>query len=373
MKKSAHNLLHPTVDAELIREAESFLRTCHQELGKSEEEAEIRVKAMLNDVGSRGTYTHTNEELVLGARMAWRNSNRCIGRLFWNRLHVIDARDCQKTDDVWRALLHHIEFATNGGEIRPVITVLPPCNRDGSAPFRIWNHQLLRYAGYETQDGIVGDPASVRLTRSCMDMGWKSAGTPFDLLPLVIQRQGEEPKLFSIPKKIVMEVPIAHPEYDLFQNQPVKWYAVPIISDMELEIGGIRYPAAPFNGWYMGTEIGARNLADEARYNMLPIVARSLGLDTSSASSLWKDRALLELNVAVLNSFKARKASIVDHHTAAQQFAMFQRNEEKSGRDVTGRWSWLIPPMSPATTAIFHESFNDKTVTPNFFPRQAPY
>ena len=39
---------------------------------------------------------------------------------------------------------------------------------------------------------------------------------------------------------------------------------------MCLEIGGICYPAAPFNGWYMGTEIGARNLADTDRYDQLP-------------------------------------------------------------------------------------------------------
>ena len=36
----------------------------------------------------------------------------------------------------------------------------------------------------------------------------------------------------------------------------MKWYGVPMISDMRLEIGGISYTAAPFNGWYMGTEIG---------------------------------------------------------------------------------------------------------------------
>jgi nitric oxide synthase oxygenase domain/subunit len=50
---------------------------------------------------------------------------------------------------------------------------------------------------------------------------------------------------------------------------------------MRLTIGGVQYPLAPFNGWYMGTEIGARNLADADRYDMLPTVAARLGLDTS--------------------------------------------------------------------------------------------
>ncbi|WP_368738983.1 nitric oxide synthase oxygenase, partial [Staphylococcus aureus] len=32
------------------------------------------------EIKETGTYTHTEEELIYGAKMAWRNSNRCIGR-----------------------------------------------------------------------------------------------------------------------------------------------------------------------------------------------------------------------------------------------------------------------------------------------------
>ena len=52
---------------------------------------------------------------------------------------------------------------------------------------------------------------------------------------------------------------------------------MPAISNMPLSIGGVTYPAAPFNGWYLGTEIGARNLADAQRYDLLPVVARRDG------------------------------------------------------------------------------------------------
>ena len=48
----------------------------------------------------------------------------------------------------------------------------------------------------------------------------------------------------------------------------LRWHAVPAISNMPLRIGGVTYPAAPFNGWYLGTEIGARNLIDIDRYDM---------------------------------------------------------------------------------------------------------
>src|SRR5688500_10344596 len=64
-----------------------------------------------------------------------------------------------------------------------------------------------------------------------------------------------------------------------------------------------RLHGSPLQRLVHGTEIGARNLADPDRYDMLPTIARRLGLDTSSNRSLWKDRALVELNLAVLWSF----------------------------------------------------------------------
>jgi nitric-oxide synthase, bacterial len=34
---------------------------------------------------------------------------------------------------------------------------------------------------------------------------------------------------------------------------------------------------------------------------------------------------------------------------------------------VTGNWGWLIPPLSPATTHIFHKPYPNEVVKPNFF------
>nr|WP_213585009.1 nitric oxide synthase oxygenase [Paenibacillus sp. J2TS4] len=361
------------MEDQLKQEAEQFIRQCYRELGKTMEDTELRIQQVQNEINRDGSYEHTYEELVHGAKMAWRHSNRCIGRLFWNRLQVFDARNLTSEDAIYQALLRHIEFATHGGEIRSAITIFKQTVRN-QEPVRLWNHQLLRYAGYEAPDGgVIGDPSSVDFTRICTSLGWRGEGTPFDLLPLVIQCHDRKPRLFELPGEIVKEVPIHHPELDLFSGMEVKWYAVPIISDMRLEIGGISYAAAPFNGWYMGTEIGARNLADKSRYNLLPRVAEAMGLDTSSSGSLWKDRALVELNVAVLHSFRTSKVSIVDHHTAAQQFGVFQKIEEREGRCVTGRWSWLIPPLSPATTDIFHSTYEDRVDSPNYYYQPKPY
>jgi len=68
----------------------------------------------------------------------------------------------------------------------------------------------------------------------------------------------------------VLEVTLRHPEYAQFADLQLRWHAVPAISNMPLVIGGVRYSAAPFNGWYLNTEIGARNLADADRYDLLP-------------------------------------------------------------------------------------------------------
>lgn len=352
-------------------EAKQFIGICYQEWGRTEAEALARIEEVRQAIQVHGCYEQTVEELTYGAKLAWRNSNRCIGRLFWDTLTVRDARHLQTEEEIAEALFQHLEAATNGGKIRPMITVFKSKCAPGDA-VRILNHQLIRYAGYETEQGVIGDPHSIPFTKLCQKLGWTGDGGHFDVLPIVIQLGERTPRYFELPKSIVLEVPITHPENEAFQDLHLQWYALPAVSDMRLDIGGMSYPAAPFNGWYMGTEIGARNLADTERYNMLPKVASILGLDTGSESSLWRDRALVELNVAVLHSFKEKGVSIVDHHTAAQQFMRFEANESKAERPVTGNWTWLIPPVSPATTHIFHKPYNNTVIKPNFFYQKAP-
>lgn len=353
----------------LLEEAAHFIELCYKELGKEEQEIRRRVKEVQAEIEATGSYDHTMEELVHGARMAWRNNNRCIGRLFWQTLEVFDERAAQTEEQAFEAIVRHLRFAYNGGQIRPAITIFKAADKSG---MRIWNHQLLRYAGYEREGKIIGDSSSLAFTKQCQALGWQGTEQDFELLPVVIGQDGHAPKWFELPEDAKPEVAIEHPEYPEFSKLGVRWYAVPLISDMKLEIGGIEYRMAPFNGWYMGTEIGARNLADEDRYNLLPKMAEIMGLDTRSQRTLWKDKALIELNVAVLDSFARAGVTIVDHHTAAKQFGTFERIEEREGRAVTGNWAWLIPPLSPATTHIFHKPYSNDVVKPNYFYQSTP-
>jgi nitric-oxide synthase len=232
----------------------------------------------------------------------------------------------------------------------------------------VWNDQLIRYAGYREPDGdVVGDPRYLDFTAAVQRLGWQGKGEAFDVLPVVVETPHDGVRLFELPEDAVAEVPLEHPEHEWFAELGLRWHAVPAISNMRLSIGGVQYPLAPFNGWYMGTEIGARNLADPERYNLLPIVAAELGLDTSRNSTLWRDRALVELNRAVLWSFERAGIKITDHHSEARRFLAHLERERKSGRPTPADWSWIVPPMSGATTPVFHRYYHEADQRPNFY------
>ena len=124
----------------------------------------------------------------------------------------------------------------------------------------------------------------------------------------------------------------------------------------------------------MSAEIGARNSSDVNRYNKLPDIARRTGLGTRSSTNLWRDRALVELNVAVLHSFRAAGVRMVDHHSASDQFMTHLDREEMASRTVPGDWSWLVPPMSGSTIPVFHRYYDTEIPgEPAFKPQPPPW
>lgn len=336
-------------DRPILFEAESFLGQMYQELGVADALAP-RMEEVRAEVERTGTWTHTSDELTFGARLAWRNATRCVGRFFWNHLVVRDMRHLETEEDIFAALVDHIRIATHGGDLISTMTVFRP----GAPDIRLYNTQLLRYAGYRQPDGrVVGDPANLELTEQAMALGWRGKGTHFDILPLMI-RIGDRPaRWFEIPEDAILRIPIVHPELSWFGDLGLEWYALPAVSEIGLDLGGVVYRCAPFNGFYMVTEIGARNFSDPNRYNLLPVVAQKMGLDTSTSSTLWKDRAMVELNAAVLHSFNQRGVRILDHHAACDYFLQFERQERNAGREVYGDWSWLVPPMSGSASPLW--------------------
>ncbi|MEU3283071.1 nitric oxide synthase oxygenase [Streptomyces antibioticus] len=353
----------PPTNKAVLAAAEVFIRQYATE-NPDDGDLRRRLAEVTAEVESSGTYEHTPGELAFGARVAWRNAARCIGRLYWNNLIVRDLRHVTHSDDIASECFEHLRIATNAGRIRPVISVFAP-DRPRRPAASLLSEQLVRYAD---------DPRSATRTALARNLGWKGGETPFEVLPLLIQPGpglGLTPEFYEAPEDTVLEVPLAHPSHPGFADLGLRWYAVPAVSDMSLEIGGVTYPAAPFSGWYMGTEIGSRNLADSDRYNLLPAVAELFDLDTRNERTLWRDRALVELNLAVLHSYDQAGVTIADHHTESRRFLAHVDRERRHGRPVPTDWSWIVPPLSGGATAVFHRYYDpeDPDLRPAFIHR----
>uniref|UniRef100_A0A8B9CEN0 Nitric oxide synthase n=1 Tax=Anser brachyrhynchus TaxID=132585 RepID=A0A8B9CEN0_9AVES len=353
---------------ELLPQAVDFVKQYYTSFKESKiEEHLARLEAVTKEIETTGTYHLTQDELIFAAKQAWRNAPRCIGRIQWSNLQVFDARDCKTAKEMFEHICRHVQYATNNGNIRSAITVFPQ-RTDGKHDFRVWNSQLIRYAGYQMPDGsILGDPASVEFTKLCIELGWKPKYGRFDVVPLILQANGQDPEIFEFPPEIILEVPMEHPKYEWFKELDLKWYALPAVANMLLEVGGLEFTACPFNGWYMGTEIGVRDFCDVQRYNILKEVGRRMGLETNKLSSLWKDRAVVEINVAVLYSFQKQNVTIMDHHSAAESFMKYMQNEYRVRGGCPADWVWIVPPMSGSITPVFHQEMLNYVLTPFFY------
>lgn len=100
---------------------------------------------MTKEIEATGTYQLKDTELIYGAKHAWRNAPRCVGRIQWSKLQVIygkykiytefnctymlfwvllftlqvfDARDCTTTHGMYNYICNHIKYATNKGNLR---------------------------------------------------------------------------------------------------------------------------------------------------------------------------------------------------------------------------------------------------------------
>src|SRR3954470_8157060 len=124
-------------------EAERFLRQCYTENSRLGP-VEPRLAIVRAQIAATGCYVHTTAELAYRAKMAWRNASRCIGRLYWRSLVVLDRRRARTADEIFSLLLRHLQVAEGAsqasriegadvapterppGTIRPVISVFAP-------------------------------------------------------------------------------------------------------------------------------------------------------------------------------------------------------------------------------------------------------
>jgi nitric-oxide synthase len=284
-------------------------------------QVEARLAKVRAEVAATGTYRHTASELAFGARLALRESGWCPSDVPWRGLLVRDLREVRDGASVAAECAQHLRMAARAGAISPMVTVFAPDTPWRPGP-RIRNDQLVRYAGYREPDevggGVLGDKRYVEFTIGVCRLGWRppTGRSAFDLLPLVVETPQDDVTLYPMQRDAILEVPLEHPDLRWFAALGLLWHAVPVISNRRLCIGGITYPAAPFNGVYICQAIGEDVLGDDCAYGVGTNIAERLGLDTSSERTLWRERARLELNRAVLHSFD--KAGVRIEHSAEE-------------------------------------------------------
>lgn len=351
---------------EVLCQAGQFLDEYYTSIGKANSvEYQERLKDIIESVTKTGTYDMTLEEIEFGAKTAWRNTPRCLGRIHWQTLKIFDARHVKTSKEMFEHICEMMRYANNNGNIRAAMTIFPH-RTDGLHDFRVWNGQIIKYAGYAMPDGsFIGDPFSVEFTEFCEKLGWKGKGGHFDILPVVLSANGEDPEMFELPEELILDVNLEHPVYPWFAEMKLKWYVVAAISNMLFDCGGLEFTAAPFTGWLMDTEIGTRNLCDPNRYNILPLVAEKLNLDMRKAATQWKDKAAIEVNLAVIHSFHKAKMTMTDHHTATEAFQQHWETEYRVRGGCPADWVWMVPPTGGSLTPVFHQEMLNYHLKPS--------
>ncbi|KAL8865428.1 MAG: hypothetical protein Q9174_006891, partial [Haloplaca sp. 1 TL-2023] len=355
------------------------LTTVFREIRSAAVEGIIRDGQEHGDIG--GNWEQSTAEVQFGIRRAWRNARKCIMRSHCEELKLCDLRHLTRSADMATELLTRMCEAFNGGNVLPTVFVLPPREINSRGPV-IWNHQMLEFAGYEMDDGsTLGDPNSVSLTKAIIDLGWEPPRpkSRWDLLPLVVMADNDVPAVIEIPPGIGKLVAIRHPRYpDEFEELDLRWVSVPALTRLGFDIGGVQYTAAPFIGWFMDAEIGVRDLADPSRYNVLPAVAKAIGLldgkleegvegldDLPEFERLAiLSRAQSELTYATYWSYQQAKVSMSDTLTASIKWCRYDDDfKAKNGYRLPADPYWLAPPQG-SIVPVWHRGG-----APNYQPK----
>lgn len=134
-----------------LKIAKEFYEKVAVELNWNNFQLETRMIQIEQELGATGTYTQTSQEIEIGARLAWRNSSKCIGRISWNTLKVIDRRHVTDPEGIFREVEAHMKIATAGTNIQSTMTVFRPQHPNESIGPRFWTDQVVRYACYRDE------------------------------------------------------------------------------------------------------------------------------------------------------------------------------------------------------------------------------
>ena len=212
-------VFHPMLKEEkLIAKAETFIGQCAEELGWPQSQLSQRLCQVKLEINKTGTYSHTSDEIQVGARLAWRNSAKCIGRIAWNTLEVRDRTHVNSPEAMMDELVDHFLAATAGTNIQSVMTVFRALTPDESWGPRFWTEQGVRYAAYkdEVTGEILGDGANLDFTEFIVKKGYWTPPEPrtqHDILPCIFKMPGiDTPIVHEFDPKYLYEAQIEHPD-----------------------------------------------------------------------------------------------------------------------------------------------------------------
>src|SRR5690606_33359928 len=97
--------------------------------------------------------------------------------------------------------------------------------------------QITQYACHVLSDGtLLGDRQNAEMTLIAKSMGGKPPGQPgrFDLLPYFVRDRKDRRIMFEVSRRHVREINIAHPTCAAITSLGLRWYAVPMVSNMIL-------------------------------------------------------------------------------------------------------------------------------------------
>jgi nitric-oxide synthase len=358
---------HTPRPSETLAQMHEFFETYREHAQLTPRQLKARIERAEAELAERGTYTHTSDELRVGAQIAWFNHTRCIGKMYWRSLAVRDRRHVTTAEEIRDACFDHLRWAENGGRVRPLITVFAPDTPELAGP-RVYNKQLVAYAGHRLEDGSwLGDAATIPLTELAERLGWSPADRGhFDVLPLLIQASDGELSAHPLPAELAGDLAIEHPAFPALSDLALRWYRFPTVSDVTLSVGGVTYPFAPFSGWYVAPELSARDFTDPDRYDRLSAIATAFGFDPGESDSLWKDRTMIELTDAVLWSYARAGVRMDSHHRACERFHKYVGSQRRRGVETSAEWAWIIPPISAAATPVYRDTYTPVEAWPNF-------
>src|SRR3954453_15277998 len=198
----------PRADGPNPREVREFFEQYKAYTEMPDEAFRARIAEVMAEIAATGTYTHTSDELTVGAKLAWYNHPRCVGKLYWRGLLVRDCRQVTTPEGIRDECFEHQRVVHNGGRIKPTITIFAP-DAPGKPAARLRNGQIVAYAGYKYEDGsVLGDAAAGDITELALEAGWTPPAeqTPFDVLPLIIETPEGELSVHPVPQELVWEI-----------------------------------------------------------------------------------------------------------------------------------------------------------------------